>query len=503
MMKLNDQDVRNQILRDTNQYLVVDASAGSGKTTKMVKKAYWYIDSSYVENYQQILMITFTRLATRQIREKIDELLQGNVTDYIKQEYVKNLMVMTTEGFISSEVIRPFIRDAFGREYPDIEIQVDYTSIFNQYEEGKNQILNNGILGTFRNSTKNFSYQLALEVLKKSYNAREYLKARYPIIMIDEYQDVDSDMHNLFMYLKNNMNIGLFIVGDIKQALYGFRGADPNIFKSLFETESFIRHELITNFRSHDSIIAYSYQFFETDQTVQYDEDKVFLYEPDTDSAESMFLTYINDNPERYVAFLFSRRRQWEEENEIWEDNGFVYLDRPPLDSGSPNYDILEPVLKYYHDGEHYNTFEMLDDMGVEVTKTNEQLADRIRNSFSSQHNIVFNIIEKISNVKITDLEKVNFMESLDDKWRVNFLKEQPKRVAMTIHASKGMEFDHVYVSADSFYPPPNFRGNHSFNEEQHYVAITRAKKSLHIKLNANYERLLIEKGIDKGLIKI
>lgn len=494
-MKINDEEVREQILIAGDPYLLVDASAGSGKTTKMVKKAYWYIDSNYVENYQQILMITFTRLATRQIREKIEELLHGNVESYIKQEYVNNFMVMTTEGFISSEVIRPFLRDALGGDYPKVEIQIDYNSEFNRYAEGKFHLKNNGVLGAYRDATKNFSYQLALDILKKSFNAREYLKARYPIIMIDEYQDVDSDMHKLFMYLKSNLNIRLLIVGDIKQALYGFRGADPNIFKSLFETENFKRHELVKNFRSHASIIGYSYQFFVTNLRVDYEEDKVFLYEAENDLTIKKFLTYITENPDRNVAFLFARRRQWEEEKEVWGENGFVYLDRPPLDSGSPNYEFLEPVLKFYHD-EEYNVFEMLDNMGVEITKTNEQLAERIHNSFNSEQDVLFEAIEKISEIKITNVEKERFKESQHRKWKVNFLKEQPERVAMTIHAAKGLEFDHVYVSADSFYPPPNFSGNRSFNNEQHYVAITRAKKSLHIRLNDSYEKLLVEKGI-------
>lgn len=45
------------------------------------------------------------------------------------------------------------------------------------------------------------------------------------MIFIDEYQDSDSMMHELFMYLNSELGIDIFIVGDVKQAIYLWRGA--------------------------------------------------------------------------------------------------------------------------------------------------------------------------------------------------------------------------------------------------------------------------------------
>ena len=50
------------------------------------------------------------------------------------------------------------------------------------------------------------------------------MKAKYYRIYIDEYQDSDRDMHNLFMYICKKLEIPLFIVGDLKQSIYGWRG---------------------------------------------------------------------------------------------------------------------------------------------------------------------------------------------------------------------------------------------------------------------------------------
>lgn len=60
--------------------------------------------------------------------------------------------------------------------------------------------------------------------------ACEY-SSKYDIIYIDEYQDVDPIQDSIFNALSVNSN--LFMVGDIKQSIYGFRGSDPSIFGKL------------------------------------------------------------------------------------------------------------------------------------------------------------------------------------------------------------------------------------------------------------------------------
>ncbi len=53
------------------------------------------------------------------------------------------------------------------------------------------------------------------------------LAARYDEVYIDEYQDVDEMQDEIFRLVGGNHR---FMVGDIKQSIYGFRGADPSVF---------------------------------------------------------------------------------------------------------------------------------------------------------------------------------------------------------------------------------------------------------------------------------
>ena len=59
--------------------------------------------------------------------------------------------------------------------------------------------------------------------------ARKYA-SRYDEIYIDEYQDVDSIQDLIFKSIANDPDNNRFLVGDIKQSIYGFRGANPSVF---------------------------------------------------------------------------------------------------------------------------------------------------------------------------------------------------------------------------------------------------------------------------------
>lgn len=83
-----------------------------------------------------------------------------------------------------------------------------------------------------------------------------YRKQFYEI-MVDEFQDTDSLQWELITLLSSGRNI--FLVGDYKQSVYGFRGAEPNLFLSLekdyFEKDYGARLELLENFRTDENLL--------------------------------------------------------------------------------------------------------------------------------------------------------------------------------------------------------------------------------------------------------
>ena len=68
---------------------------------------------------------------------------------------------------------------------------------------------------------------LALKLLEEF----EELSASYDEVMVDEYQDVN-DLQDRLFYILSGKEKNLFVVGDVKQSIYGFRGANPDNFIS-------------------------------------------------------------------------------------------------------------------------------------------------------------------------------------------------------------------------------------------------------------------------------
>ena len=105
---------------------------------------------------------------------------------------------------------------------------------------------------------------LALKLLRDE-SVRTELSARFKEILVDEYQDTNGVQEAIFQAVTNGNN--LFMVGDVKQSIYGFRNAQPNIFTAksgLYSAENGgVQINLSHNFRCCNSIVDFVNKIFE------------------------------------------------------------------------------------------------------------------------------------------------------------------------------------------------------------------------------------------------
>ncbi len=116
--------------------------------------------------------------------------------------------------------------------------------------------------------------ELAVEILIHNEDLRTWFKRKFKAILIDEFQDnnrLQKDLLFLLAEKEDRSTKGipdpsdidpskLFFVGDEKQSIYRFRGADVRVFKHLSEELRGIGGEdvhLVTNYRSHPSLIQF------------------------------------------------------------------------------------------------------------------------------------------------------------------------------------------------------------------------------------------------------
>ncbi|MGY2283385.1 exodeoxyribonuclease V subunit beta [Pseudomonas gingeri] len=100
------------------------------------------------------------------------------------------------------------------------------------------------------------------------------IREQFPVALIDEFQDTDPVQYRIFESIyrieDNNPDGGLFLIGDPKQAIYAFRGADIYTYLRARQATSGRLHTLGTNFRSsHAMVDSVNHVFARAEQREQ------------------------------------------------------------------------------------------------------------------------------------------------------------------------------------------------------------------------------------------
>ena len=142
-----------------------------------------------------------------------------------------------------------------------IDILKKYFNKLNQYKQEINRYEFNDIA------------HMAIEVVENNKSVRKEISNSFNEIMIDEYQDTN-DIQEYFISLISNNNT--YMVGDIKQSIYRFRNANPDIFKNKYELyknkEKGIKIDLNKNFRSRDIVLSDINNIFNNLMDIKYGE---------------------------------------------------------------------------------------------------------------------------------------------------------------------------------------------------------------------------------------
>ncbi len=147
-------------------------------------------------------------------------------------------------------------------------------------------------------------HQLANAVSEQP-KLHQQLQATYQACLIDEFQDTDPDQWQLFHQLFGTPPHRLFLIGDPKQAIYSFRGANLLTYFQATQQADF-HHTLDTNFRSHPQLVeGFNALFEELDPEHPTFLDARCAYQPlhSAKSAEETAFT-LNDLPQEKIRIV-------------------------------------------------------------------------------------------------------------------------------------------------------------------------------------------------------
>lgn len=147
---------------------------------------------------------------------------------------------------------------------------------------------------------------LAVNALRQHQWLQQAILAKYPILVVDEYQDLGRALHGMVMGLCFRTGIRLFAVGDVDQSIYGFTGAHPDLLQRLSERADVETFRLQFNYRCGSRIVEASQYALGQDrdyQAVDDAEEGLIYFHPMAGNydqhADFLFTTVLRDVFER------------------------------------------------------------------------------------------------------------------------------------------------------------------------------------------------------------
>lgn len=462
--------IQKEIVEESGN-LIVRASAGTGKTHTMVSKIVYDIEHHHT--HKVVAAITFTIKAANEIKER----LTIDTTNHF---------IGTNNSFAIEEIIKPFMKDVFGMEYK-LDMSTDYSAKVNTFAEGLDKIKDEQILCSYANSKENFIFQLALDILQKSKACQLYLKAKYFKIYVDEYQDCDKDMHALFMYICEILRIDTFVVGDEKQSIYTWRGAYPKAFMSIWNRPDFSKKFMRDNFRSCQQIQNYSNLLCDETQNL-------YKHVDDLSSVIMVCATKNNwvyavapylDLEKKCALLRYSNLNAEVGASELTNGNiEFAYVPQIPISDITTATAWLYNAIAKYFILPKYSAYDFRDEIPNEVVG-NKRVLNYIKKSLNHLDECIKQedteaFVKQVGliadylgyDTKEDHCKKV-YETIYDSRFHPAFNMDDLKRIAITFHSSKGLEFEQVILFV-SDYMLSNTEDIYNY-----YVATTRAKSKL------------------------
>lgn len=87
---------------------------------------------------------------------------------------------------------------------------------------------------------------------------REMLRSKFPVLVVDEYQDLGVALNEMLVTLATTAGVRLIAVGDPDQSIYGFTGTEPRLLRALGERLEVVPTRLRFNYRSGRTIVRAS-----------------------------------------------------------------------------------------------------------------------------------------------------------------------------------------------------------------------------------------------------
>ncbi len=471
-------------VENTNNQLLIIAGPGSGKTTVLTRRIAHIIQNGAPA--QNFLAITFTRRAADEMRQRLQKLLLNKADNINIHTFHSLCLAILKENYEKAGLNEDFNviseqEKALYKEIPEDMIEFDDL------------------------------IKLTVKLFEEHPDIKEHYRSQYKYISVDEYQDIDENQYKLIKLLVPQ-NGNICAIGDPNQAIYGFRGGNSKFFNNF--KEDYKNVEIINlknNYRSTENIVNASNQMIDTFNIISHNNklhDKITIHTAPTDNAEAEFIVSTIENLIGGHSFfsIDSDRSDGEKEDYTFSDFAILYRTSAQL---NPLLKALErssmPFVKLSDDLLcEKNSIRKL----LKTLTDDKPLSQQLKENFTDEtedyiQKYLLELSEKFPSKKdfIHEISLIKESDTLD--------KRADRISLMTLHSSKGLEFNCVFIVGleDGILPLYRAQTPEEIEEERRllYVGMTRAKERLFLSraLKRNFYGKLEHFQISPFLAKI
>ena len=550
-----------EAVKNVNNCLVI-AGPGAGKTELLAQKLDYLFSTNECISPKKILALSFKTDAAANMKNRVKKRYGDEYASRFTSLTYSAFEKMILDQYINAlpEEIRPdrdylvddwdvikatLIKNGInvnGRRMSDIRKSVEKTVLNDEANlKFKKDLLkgtrNNKAVLLYKQITK-----LATYIIYTNKYIRKALQMTYEFVFLDEFQDTTYDQYNLLKTCFLGSTCKLTAVGDNKQAIMRWAGANPDIFQDYKLDFKANEYQLLMNHRSVPKLIEFqkevhqilnsNHSSIQTNNYPEFQEGEITLFEFENESLEAELIANdieskiqggirpseicilakqkVDDYSSKLITTLSSKGIKARIENEYQEllkdPTCNLLLDLISCSQGKRDPLIWENISNFY--GNINGIDEFTDELILaksykEIDNIVSDITYLISNVIPNEESmlkLIDCIIEKIDEKRIisnfstynrkSDLDIIvkNFSKLLykeysqtQGEWldTVSSFKGENSIPIMTIHKSKGLEYEAVYflgLEDSAFW---SFNDQPEEDKSAFFVALSRAKSHL------------------------
>jgi len=492
-----------------------------------VKKRY---GDEYASRFTSLTYSAFEKRILDQFRDVLPEDIRPS-RDYLIEDWytIKELLSMNginVNGWRMSD-IRRYVENIILNNGDNHKFKTD---LLKGTQDNKPVLL-------YRQITK-----LSTQIIDTNEYIRKALQMTYDFVFLDEFQDTTDEQYNLLQTCFLDSSCKLTAVGDDKQAIMRWAGAKPDIFPDYIRDFNSNEYQLLMNHRSVPKLVEFqkevhqilnsNHSSIQTNNYPEFQEGEITLFEFENESLEAKLIANdieskiqggirpseicilakqkVDDYSSKLITTLNSNGIKARIENEYQEllkdPTCNLLLDLISCSQGKRDPLIWENISYFY--GNINGIDEFTDELILaksykEIDNIVSDITYLISNFIPNEESmlkLIDSIIEKIDEKRIisnfstyngkSDLDIIvkNFSKLLyieysqtEGEWldTVSSFKGENSIPIMTIHKSKGLEYEVVYflgLEDSAFW---SFNDQPEEDKSAFFVALSRAKSHL------------------------